>query len=44
MMTSVIGSASSSSTADWTPIFSALAAVANPDPATENTISRTTSR
>ncbi len=44
MITSVIGSASSRSTADWTPMFSALAAVANPDPETENTTSRTMSR
>ena len=44
MMMSVIGSASSSRTDDCTPMLSALAAVANPDPNTENTTSRTTSR
>ena len=44
MITSVIGSASSRSTDDWTPMFSTLAAVAKPDPNTENTASRTTSR
>src|SRR5690349_14177505 len=37
MMTSVIGSASSSRTDDCTPMFSRFAAVANPEPNTANT-------